>query len=98
MFNLANFKEAPFEERVDLEITFIPSQDDGYGSWNRARERHVVGKNLDDPELSIKVREKVTEILGQKDVTDGSQKPLFDLRAVKEKSTRLTEIRGLLLG
>lgn len=97
MFNLEKFKAVALDERVEVRVTFIPSRDDGYGSWNRMPETHVVGENLDDPDLPVSVRDTMHRILAQDDVKKGEQMPIFYLRVIKEKETRINQLSGLTL-
>ena len=97
MFNLEKFNQAEFEENVLLEVYFTPSRDDGYGSFARQRETHIVGKNLDDKEIPVKVRDAVNKVLQSEDVKSGEQKPIFELRAVNEKVAKLNLLSGLTL-
>ena len=60
-----------------LKVSFVPAQDDGYGSWDKDTEYYQFHSCM-HPEI----RKTINEVLERKEVRDKLQKPVFRLYAV----------------
>lgn len=96
--DLERIKKTAMTEQVVLRVTYIPKWDDGYGSWNKGAKEVIVGKTLDDPELSKMIGKAIGEVAEEKDVKEGFQRPLFSLEERKTRSMSLKVGIGITLG
>ena len=92
MFNLQQFKDEPMQRNVFVEVIFIASQDDGYGSWNQQDERHRVAETLDDPHILEKIAEVIHRIESRDSVQKKLQRPIFNLTVTHSKTARMIEL------